>query len=182
MWNNHILFRDYLNKHQQLIIEYSNLKKSLEKDFFDNRNNYAIGKNPFIEKVIETVKFDERNNYEYSDIKEKLKKGNKILFTRDSSCLQKLIRLIELQKHRTLVMWAFEGAYIPLGLFEEKYPNELRPRITLEMCTAWARGEVKMPVAKKSILDAHAVAKEIRRRCIHRIVPCHRSCRSNGAC
>jgi GrpB-like predicted nucleotidyltransferase (UPF0157 family) len=56
LWDNHILFRDYLNKHPQLIIEYSNLKKSLEKDFFENRSNYAIGKNPFIEKVIETAK------------------------------------------------------------------------------------------------------------------------------
>ena len=97
----------------------------------------------------------------YSDIKGKLQKGNKILFTRDSSCLQKLIRLIELQKHRTLVMWAFECAIIPLRLFEEKYPTEHRPRIALEMCKAWSKGEVKMPVAKKAILDAHATAKEI---------------------
>ncbi|WP_346889591.1 GrpB family protein [Clostridium sp. UBA1056] len=56
LWNNHILFRDYLNKHPQLIIEYSNLKKSLEKDFSGNRSNYVIGKNPFIEKVIKTAK------------------------------------------------------------------------------------------------------------------------------
>jgi len=97
----------------------------------------------------------------YSDIREKLKKGNKILFSRDSSCLQNLIRLIELQKHRTLVMWAFECAQITLGLFEEKYPADYRPRIALEMCKAWAKGEVKMPVAKKAILDAHASAKDI---------------------
>ena len=97
----------------------------------------------------------------YSDIKENLKKGRKILFTRESSCLQKLIRLIELQKHRTLVMWALECAKIPLGQFEEKYPEENRPRIALEVCKAWAKGEVKMPVAKRGILDAHAVAKEI---------------------
>lgn len=56
LWNNHILFRDYLNKHPQLIIEYSNLKKRLEKDFSENRDNYAMGKNPFIETVLETVK------------------------------------------------------------------------------------------------------------------------------
>lgn len=53
LWSNHILFRDYLNKHPQIIIEYSNLKKCLEKNFYDNRDNYAIGKNPFIEKVVE---------------------------------------------------------------------------------------------------------------------------------
>lgn len=33
LWDNHILFRDYLNKHSQLIMECSNLKKSLEKAF-----------------------------------------------------------------------------------------------------------------------------------------------------
>jgi len=97
----------------------------------------------------------------YSDIKGKLKKGNKILFSRDSRCLQNLIRLIELQKHRTIVMWAFECAQIPLELFEEKYPAESRPGIALEICKAWAKGEVKMPVAKKAILDAHATAKDI---------------------
>jgi len=55
LWNNHIWFRDYLNKQPQIIIEYSNLKKCLEKDFSENRNEYAIRKNPFIEKVLETA-------------------------------------------------------------------------------------------------------------------------------
>jgi GrpB-like predicted nucleotidyltransferase (UPF0157 family) len=56
LWSNHILFRDYLNQHPLLIIEYSNLKQYLEKDFAENRDQYAIGKNPFIEQVLETVK------------------------------------------------------------------------------------------------------------------------------
>ncbi|WBW99757.1 GrpB family protein [Oceanirhabdus sp. W0125-5] len=60
LWSNHILFRDYLNKNPEINIEYSNLKKCLEKDFFENRNNYAIGKDPFIEKVIETVERENR--------------------------------------------------------------------------------------------------------------------------
>jgi GrpB-like predicted nucleotidyltransferase (UPF0157 family) len=62
LWSNHILFRDYLNKHQELIVEYSNLKKILEKDYFENRNNYALGKNPFIEKVIELAKNEKGMN------------------------------------------------------------------------------------------------------------------------
>lgn len=52
LWNNHILFRDYLIKHPELITEYSNLKKRLEKDFSENRNKYAAEKNPFIEKIL----------------------------------------------------------------------------------------------------------------------------------
>ena len=55
LWNNHILYRDYLNKHPQIINEYSNLKKSLEKDFSEDRNKYALGKDPFIENVLETA-------------------------------------------------------------------------------------------------------------------------------
>ncbi|MDD2377590.1 MAG: hypothetical protein PHE05_02010 [Bacilli bacterium] len=91
----------------------------------------------------------------------KYKKENKLLFSRDSECLQDLIRLIELQKHRTLVMWALDSAKLPLTLFEENYPNEDRPRKALELCEEWARGTIKMPAAKRAILDAHAVAKEI---------------------
>ena len=91
----------------------------------------------------------------------KIKRGNQILFSRDSECLQELISLIEVQKHRTLVMWALECAQEPLRNFESKYPNESRPRRALELCEAWAKGKIKMTVAKRAILDAHAVAKEI---------------------
>lgn len=97
----------------------------------------------------------------FSDVEQKLKKKNKILFSRDSECLQELKMLIEQQKHCTLVMWALDCAKIPLAQFEEKYPQELRPRIALDLCEKWSRGKIKMPVAKRAILDAHAVAKEI---------------------
>lgn len=94
-------------------------------------------------------------------IAENYKKGNQLLFSRDSECLQGLIRLIEVQKHRTLVMWASDCAQEPLMQFESKYPHEHRPRKALELCEAWARGTIKMPEAKRAILDAHAAAKEL---------------------
>jgi hypothetical protein len=97
----------------------------------------------------------------YSDVELKFKKRNKMLFSRDSECLQELIKLIQLQKHRTLVMWALDCAKLPLEQFEEKYPNELRPRICLELCESWARGKIKMPEAKRAVLNSHAVGKEI---------------------
>jgi hypothetical protein len=96
-----------------------------------------------------------------TSIRAKYRRGNQILFSRDSECLQELIVLIGKQKHRTLVMWALDCAQEPLAYFESKYPNESRPRRALELCEAWARGVIKMPEAKKAILDAHAVAKEI---------------------
>lgn len=97
----------------------------------------------------------------YSDVLLKLKKKNKLLFSRDSLCLQELIKLIQFQNHRTLVMWALDCAKMPLKEFETKYPHERRPRTCLELCQDWARGKIKMPMAKKAILGAHAVAKEI---------------------
>ena len=97
----------------------------------------------------------------YSDVEEKLKRKNKLLFSRDSYCLQELIELIQLQTHRTLVMWALDCAKIPLGQIEAKYPHEPRPRTCLERCEDWARGKIKMPAAKKAILAAHTAAKEI---------------------
>ncbi|MDF9408816.1 hypothetical protein L7E55_10695 [Pelotomaculum isophthalicicum JI] len=97
----------------------------------------------------------------FSDVEIKLKKRNKILFSRDSQCLQELIKLIRLQNHRTFVMWALDCANLPLDQFEAKYPDERRSRTCLELCEAWARGKIKMPMAKQAILDSHAVAKEI---------------------
>ena len=97
----------------------------------------------------------------FSDVRIKLKKKNKILFSHDSKCLQKLIVLMESQNHRTLAMWALDCAKLPLQQFELKYPHEHRPRICLKACESWARGKIKMPEAKRTILDSHAVAKEI---------------------
>ncbi len=103
----------------------------------------------------------EKTSTMFSDVEIKLKKRNKILFSRDSKCLQELIKLIQLQNHRTLVMWALDCAKLPLEQFEAKYPDERRPRICLELSEAWARGKIKMPAAKKAILNSHAAAKEI---------------------
>lgn len=107
----------------------------------------------------------------FSDVEIKFKKRNKMLFSRDSECLQELIKLVQFQNHRTLVMWALDCAKLPLEKFEEKYPNELRPRICLELCESWARGKIKMPEAKRVILNSHAVAKEIDDE--HCIALCH---------
>ena len=89
----------------------------------------------------------------FLDVEIKLKKRNKILFSRDSQCLQELINLIQLQNHRTLVMWALDCAKLILEQFEAKYPDERRPRTCLELCETWARGKNKMPIAKQAILD-----------------------------
>lgn len=97
----------------------------------------------------------------FSDVKAKFRRKNKILFSRDSECLQDLLQLIQKQGHRTLVMWALDCAKVSLKEFEEKYPEESRPRTCLKLCEDWARGTIKMGEAKRAILGSHAAAKEM---------------------
>ena len=82
----------------------------------------------------------------------------KLLVTKKSTCLQPLAELIERQKHKTLVLWSIECAERVLPIFEEKYPHDKRPRKAIEAAKAWARGEIKMPEAKRA---AHAACKFI---------------------
>lgn len=95
------------------------------------------------------------------ETREKLNRKNQILFSQKSELLQDLSNLIDVQNHRVLSLWAFELAEEAMSVIEEKYPSELRPRIALEESKRWAFGEIKMPQAKRAILDCHAVAKEI---------------------
>ncbi len=97
----------------------------------------------------------------FLDVEQRIKRRNQILFSHDSLCLQELRQRLGQQSHRMQVLWALDCAKVPLARFEEKYPEERRPRLALELCEAWAKGQVKMPIAKRAILDCHAVAKEI---------------------
>lgn len=96
-----------------------------------------------------------------SDVKEKYKKKNKILFSRQSTCLQELLELIRIQKHRTIVMWAFLCIDEIAKELHLKYPNEKRIDKSINLSKSWAKGEIKMPIAKKAILEVHSMAKEI---------------------
>ena len=85
----------------------------------------------------------------------------KILYSRQSACIEPLRRLIEAQTHRTLVAWALDCAARPLAFFECRVPGESRPRDAIGMTRLWAQGEIKMPLARRAILAAHAAAGEI---------------------
>lgn len=83
----------------------------------------------------------------------------KILFSRESECIQPIQKLIEKQKHRTLVMWVFDCAPRILEIFEKEFPEDKRPKNALESAKKWAKGEIKMPVARKDIIAAHEAAR-----------------------
>lgn len=95
------------------------------------------------------------------EVHARLKKRNQILFAKDSVFLQDLAALIQEQTHRTMALWAFEFADEAVEKLRARYPEEERLAEAVRVSKSWAVGEVKMPVAQRAILQAHAVAKEI---------------------
>lgn len=58
-WNNHIMFRDFLLKHQEYVEAYEKLKKDLAIQFSDDRKKYTDAKNDFIQNVLKLAQKDE---------------------------------------------------------------------------------------------------------------------------
>ena len=62
---------------------------------------------------------------------------------------------------KELALWALDCAERVLPLFEEKYPDDKRPRKALETLKDWMNtGSFKMAVIRRASLDAHAAAKD----------------------
>ena len=95
------------------------------------------------------------------DVRRRLSRHNQILFSRESPCLQELLGEIRQHRHRTLVLWAFRCVQRPLAILRAHLPQEDRPQQAVALCRRWAAGEVKLPIAKKALLQAHQAAKEL---------------------
>ena len=52
LWNNHTLFRNYLNNHKENVIEYNELKKKLALKYSSDRELYTQKKSNYIENII----------------------------------------------------------------------------------------------------------------------------------
>jgi hypothetical protein len=63
------------------------------------------------------------------------------------------------QDHGSLALWAADCAEHVLPYFEEKYPEDERPRIAIEATRAWARGEIRVGEARAAGVTAHAAAR-----------------------
>lgn len=61
-WNNHVFFRDYLIKHDEIAKEYSNLKNKLGEKYKDDRYAYTDGKSEFIQNIIMWAKIQFQNS------------------------------------------------------------------------------------------------------------------------
>lgn len=79
------------------------------------------------------------------DVREKSRKKRRMLFSRDSACLQGLLEPMGLQKHRTLVLWAFRCVERPLSILRTRYPAEERPIGRWNCASSGRRGRSKCP-------------------------------------
>lgn len=96
-----------------------------------------------------------------SDVQNRMKRKNQILFGKHSEFLADLEGLIQQQNHQTVILWALEFSDEIVVDMKKRYPDEERLANAVSVSRDWAAGKVKMPVAQRAILNAHAVAKEI---------------------
>jgi len=74
-----------------------------------------------------------------------------------------IAELVRKSDHKTLAIWAADCAERVLPYFEEKYPDDNRPRKAIEACRTWARtGVFRMADVRKTALAAHAAAREVK--------------------
>ena len=64
-------------------------------------------------------------------------------------------------KRYVLILWALELAGETVLQLTERYPEDLRPGEAIAASRALAAGEIKMPIAKRAILNCHAMEKEL---------------------
>ena len=96
-----------------------------------------------------------------AEVRAKAKRHNQILFSKESLLLENLRHLIDQANRRVLTLWALELAEETVLQLTEKYPEDHHPREAIAAARAWAAGEIKMPIAKRAILNCHAMAKEL---------------------
>src|SRR5512136_877972 len=63
------------------------------------------------------------------------------------------------QRHKDLALWAADCAEHVLPHFEQRHPDDSRPRQAIEAARAWARGEIDVGSARAAALEAHAAAR-----------------------
>lgn len=88
-------------------------------------------------------------------------KTRKMLSNWEAPYIQSLMKLIETQSKVTLTIWAVDySEKVILPLWSKYYPNDLRPQNALNAAREWLSGTIKLPQAKKRILECHAAARE----------------------
>lgn len=88
-------------------------------------------------------------------------KARKMLSKWEAPYIQSLMKLIETQSKATLVIWALDySEQVILPLWSKYYPDDPRPQNALKAARDWLSTSIKLPQAKKMILECHAAARE----------------------
>lgn len=94
-----------------------------------------------------------------SDAESRRRRGCAILFTPNSPCLGELRPMLDAADRVTVALWGLEQADRVAHILTDAHPEHDEPAEALRLCRQWLHGEVKMPEAKRAILDVHAMAK-----------------------
>ena len=102
----------------------------------------------------------------------------------------RLVEMINQTDQKTLAIWAIDCVERFMPLFENKYPEEVRPRTAINVLKKWINDEIKMWDARKFTYPALAAARElektdkaacqIARACSHALATCHVPTHSEG--
>ncbi len=75
---------------------------------------------------------------------------------------ERIVELVKKTDQKTLAVWAIDCAERVLPYFEDKYPEDRRPRQAIETLQAWLNtGVFKMAVIRGASLAAHAAARDV---------------------
>ena len=75
---------------------------------------------------------------------------------------ESIVELVSKTDHKTLAAWAIDCVERVLPYFEEKYPEDHRPRQAIEVLQTWIdTGVFKMAVIRNASLTSHAAAREV---------------------
>jgi len=75
---------------------------------------------------------------------------------------ESMVELVRKTDHKTLAVWAVDCVERVMPYFEEKYPEDHRPRNAIEALQAWINtGVFRMADIRKASLASHAAAREV---------------------
>ncbi len=91
-----------------------------------------------------------------------MKKLRKMIGKYDDDHIVELMHLIETQSKETIAKWCMDYAEeFILPIYEKYYPNDNRPKMTLNASRDWFKGLKKLPEVKDIILNScHQAARE----------------------
>ena len=76
--------------------------------------------------------------------------------------VESILELVKKTDKKTLAVWAIDCVERVMPYFEEKYPEDNRPRNAIITLHTWIKtGIFKMAIIRKASLDSHAAAREV---------------------